>query len=66
MSFPRRTDVARHLARSPRSASKVRPEAIPVERVADLDQREEADALSEQIPSKASCSAHAADKSVNQ
>ena len=30
MTFPRRTDVARHLARKPRSLSKIRPEAIPV------------------------------------
>ena len=36
MTFPRRTDVARHLARKPRLVSKMRP-AVIADQVADTD-----------------------------
>jgi hypothetical protein len=37
MTFPRKTDVAMHMARKPRLVSKLRPEIIPIKEVPEID-----------------------------
>ncbi len=65
MTFPRRTDVARHLARKPRSLSKTRPDAIPVGPVPDPDQQSPTEILGSEDIAKVVRSAHTVDKMVN-
>lgn len=65
MTFPRRTDVARHLARKPRSLSKIRPDATPVGPVPDPDQQSPTEILGPEDIAKVVRSAHTVDKMVN-